>query len=168
MIKLVENKKGAEMTIGTIVIIVLALVVLVVLIVGFTGGWGNLWGRVTDFFTGSNNVDSIVSACNLACSTNAKYDYCERVRTLKYEVGDEKKKAQVTCLSLQSSKGLENGELIPISGAKVDACQSISCTACPEEKTCEATKCYGEGSGIDLTKGVTGNNICCKIDCSTN
>lgn len=44
------NKKGAEMTIGTIVIIVLALIVLVVLVIGFTGGWSNLWTRITSFW----------------------------------------------------------------------------------------------------------------------
>ncbi len=80
-----KNKKGAEMAIGTIVIIVLALVVLVILVLGFTSGWGNLWGRITSFFGGGNNVDSVVQACGVACSTQATYDYCTRVRTVKQE-----------------------------------------------------------------------------------
>jgi len=78
------NKKGAEMTISTVVIIVLALIVLVVLVVGFTGGWGNLWTRITAFFGGSN-IDSIVQACQVACTTGAKNDYCDRMRIVKAE-----------------------------------------------------------------------------------
>jgi len=169
MKELMKSRKGAEMTIGTIVIIVLALIVLVVLIVGFTTGWGNLWGRITDFFSGSNNVDSIVSACNVACSTNAKYDYCERIRTLKYEVGDEKKKAEVTCLSLQSSKGLDkDGKLTSISGATVSACQSISCTACQYECNKVGTDIGDCNEGIDLTKSVATGKVCCKDKCVAN
>ncbi len=79
------QKKGAEMTIGTIIVIVLALIVLVVLVVGFTGGWSNLWGRISNFFGGGSNVDSIVQACQVACTTNQKYDYCDRMRTVKTE-----------------------------------------------------------------------------------
>jgi len=48
------NKAGAEMTIGTIIVIILALVVLVVLIYGFTTGWGNLWDKLTGY--GGGNV----------------------------------------------------------------------------------------------------------------
>lgn len=79
------NKKGAEMTVGTIIIIVLALIVLVVLVVGFTGGWTNLWGRISNFFGGGSNVDSIVQACQVACTTNQKYEFCDRMRTIKAE-----------------------------------------------------------------------------------
>jgi len=80
-----KDKKGAELTIGTIVIIVLALVVLVVLVLGFTGGWGNLWSRITSIFGGGANVDSVVQACQVACSTESKYDYCTRERTIMAE-----------------------------------------------------------------------------------
>ena len=89
------NKKGAEMTIGTIVIIVLALIVLVVLVVGFTAGWGNLWGRISAFFGGSN-VDAVVQACNVACTTEAQNDYCDRVR----KVTTESDKLEENCYNL--------------------------------------------------------------------
>lgn len=78
-----RNKKAAEMTVGTIIIIVLALIVLVVLVVGFTGGWTNLWGRISSFFGGGSNVDSIVQACQVACTTSQQYEFCERMRTVK-------------------------------------------------------------------------------------
>lgn len=113
------NKKGAEMTIGTIIIIVLALIVLVVLVLGFTGGWSNLWSRITSFFGGSN-VDSIVQACQVACSTSSKYDYCDRARTVKAEsaifqvdtagviqqsTGQTSKEGKATCKDLASWHG---------------------------------------------------------------
>lgn len=79
-----KGKKGAEMTVGTIIIIVLALIVLVVLVVGFTGGWTNLWSRVTSFFGGAN-VDSVVQACQVACTTEQKYEFCDRMRIIKAE-----------------------------------------------------------------------------------
>ncbi len=95
------NKKGAELTIGTIVIIVLALVVLVVLILGFTGGWGNLWGRISGFFGGGSNIDSVVQACQVACTTNMKNDYCERMRPVKFGEESPKTDAKYNCKALE-------------------------------------------------------------------
>ncbi len=76
------NKKGAEMTIGTIIIIILALVVLVVLVYGFTTGWGNLWEKIIGFGGGKVNVQSVVQSCQLACTTGSTYDYCTKTRDL--------------------------------------------------------------------------------------
>ncbi len=97
------EKKAQNITITTIVIIVLALVVLVVLIVGFTGGWSNLWGRISSFFGGSN-VDSVVQACQVACASNSKYDYCSRKRTVNF--GDSKPK-KLTCKQLEGEPNVE-------------------------------------------------------------
>jgi len=76
------NKKGAEMTVGTLIIIILAILVLLVLVFGFTTGWGNLWGKISNFFGGGNNVQTIIQACDIACSTRAEYDYCIQERTM--------------------------------------------------------------------------------------
>src|SRR3989344_5717493 len=81
------NKKGAEMTIGTIVMIILALVVLVVLIFGFTSGWGNLWNNIVGFGGGQGNVQTVVQACQVACSTSGPYDYCTRERSVVFTKG---------------------------------------------------------------------------------
>jgi len=86
-----KSKKGAELSVTTIVIIVLALIVLVVLVIGFTSGWSNLWGRITSFFGGGSNVDSVVQACTVACTTRAEYDYCSRMRTVKFDDGTSDK-----------------------------------------------------------------------------
>ena len=96
------NKKGAEGTIWTIIVIILALVVLVVLVVGFTGGWGKLWSKITSFSSGAN-VDTVVQACEMACTTNAKYDYCIANRILRSEGADGKlQETKVTCNKLVS------------------------------------------------------------------
>ncbi len=129
-----RNKKGAEMTIGTIVIIVLALIVLVVLVLGFTGGWTNLWGRITSFFGGSN-VDSIVQACQVACSTNSKYDWCDRVRNLRVDA------AATTSLELNPPtitqvKANKDGLAIEVKGScsafvTKDSYKNMGFTECP-------------------------------------
>jgi len=78
----VINKKGQEMTLGTIIAIVLGIAVLVFLIFGFSTGWNNLWDRITQFGGGSN-VDTVVQACALKCSVGDKYGFCTETRTLK-------------------------------------------------------------------------------------
>ena len=103
------NKKGAEMTIGTIIIIVLALVVLVVLIYGFSSGWTNLWEKITGFGGGKNNVQSIVQSCQLACTTGSKYDWCLKSRNI---VTDDGPLVGITTgegLSKKQNYGLEAG-----------------------------------------------------------
>ena len=107
------NKKGAEMTIGTIIIIVLALIVLVVLVVGFTGGWSNLWGKITAFFGGGTNVDTIARACELACTSGSNYDYCKD-RTLKWDGADGKLiSAKVSCKELGDGGNVTTEEKTP-------------------------------------------------------
>ena len=97
------NKKGAEMTIGTIIIIILALVVLVVLVYGFTTGWGNLWEKMTAFGGNKVNVQSVMQSCDLACSTNAKYDFCTLERDVRYlGTGDKILKNKATCETLSA------------------------------------------------------------------
>jgi len=81
-----ENKKGQQMTLGTIVLIVLGIAVLVFLIFGFSTGWGNLWERVTAFGGGSANVDTIVQACALACTGQSSDAYCNQEKTVRYGV----------------------------------------------------------------------------------
>jgi hypothetical protein len=73
-----KNRRGQGLSTNAIVLIILAVVVLIVLILGFTMGWDRLAPWLS-----SNNVDDVVTACNVACSTGATYDYCTKERTLK-------------------------------------------------------------------------------------
>ena len=81
------NKKGQQMTLGTIIAIVLGLVVLVFLIFGFTKGWGNLWDNISNLGGGDSNVDAVINGCELACASENTNAYCVQVRKVKY--GDE-------------------------------------------------------------------------------
>ena len=83
-----KSKRGAELTIGTLVIIVLAVVVLVVLIAGFTTGWNRLWSNISAFFGGSN-IDTIVKACDVACTTQSKNAFCTEMRTVSGITGQK-------------------------------------------------------------------------------
>jgi len=93
------NKKGAEMAIGTLVVIVLAILVLVLIAFGFGTGWANLWGKMKEFFGGSVNVDSVKAACLVACQTNQMQDYCCAKRDITYldASGAKKTEAKTTC-----------------------------------------------------------------------
>ncbi len=149
MRKIVKNKKGAEMTIGTIVIIVLALIVLVVLIVGFTGGWSNLWERISSFFGGGNNIDTTVQACQTACATKSTYDFCTRQRTIKSDtamfmvgvdgkitgVGGTEKKGTATCQELSKDTYRTLG---------VQKCDDVDCVPEPD-KVCKGTETVCDG-----------------------
>ncbi len=121
------NKKGAEMTIGTIIIIILALVVLVVLIFGFTTGWQNLWQRIIGLGGGEINVQSVVQSCQLACAGQQQYDYCTRTRDVFFGEGDDRN-GKYNC------KGLENKAL----GTGLD-CLIYPESACPPISPAPAT-----------------------------
>lgn len=108
------DKKGAEMTIGTIIIIILALVVLVVIIYGFTTGWGNLWQKITGF-SPKANIQTNVQACQVACASEAKADYC-KMRKI-YSTDTDKTGRDMSC------KDIENANV------GLEVCNAISCTA---------------------------------------
>lgn len=76
------NKKGQDLSIGTLILIVLGIIVLVLLILGFSIGWGNLWEKI-NIFGGSSSVGDVVTACNLAVTSNNPYDYCQNFRKVK-------------------------------------------------------------------------------------
>ena len=97
------NKKGAEMTIGTIIIIILALVLLVVLIYGFSSGWGNLWDKITSYGGGKVNVQSVVDGCKISCTTNAMFDYCIKKTKVTFttDAKDTRNNLEYTCKSLE-------------------------------------------------------------------
>jgi len=72
-----DNKRGQEMSTTAIILIILGVIVLVVLILGFTIGWNKLFPWLS-----SNNVGSIVSSCDVACSTGDKFGFCSTTREL--------------------------------------------------------------------------------------
>jgi|SRR3989344_1210006 len=120
-----DAKKG-EMTIGTIVTIILALVVLVVIIYGFTTGWSNLWQNIIGFGGGQVNIQTVVQSCQIACTTQGTYDWCEKPRTISFEDADaEVQTVKATCDKLQKKESVD-GVQLPDSG--LASCTAITCT----------------------------------------
>jgi hypothetical protein len=106
-------KKRGEMTIGTIIAIALGVAILAFLIFGFSSGWKNLWERVSNIGGTDDNVDSVVSGCQVACSGNHVHDYCNKKRTLRLG-DDECEDGQVGCWERYSDScdGLSGNDTI--------------------------------------------------------
>lgn len=103
------NKKAQEFSVTTLVVIVLAIIVLVVLALGFGTGWGNLWSKITGYFS-PVNVDSVKQACSVACSTQSTNAYCCQIRDVKFNKDDKAK--PMTCNSGKDEMGLESCDAI--------------------------------------------------------
>lgn len=92
-----ENKRGQGMSTSTIILLILGLIILVVLILGFTLGWQNFAPWLS-----SNNVDKIVTACGVACSTDSQYDFCSVLREVRDGTNE---KFDATCFQLSDPDG---------------------------------------------------------------
>jgi len=103
------NKRGQGLSTNAIILIILGVIILVILALGFMMGWDKFAPWIS-----TNNVDTIVTACETACTTNSVYGFCTFGRELK--TGDGKLK-NVTCYYLSEKK--------PVYG--IGACSSISC-----------------------------------------
>lgn len=128
MEKLVDDKK-AELTLTTIIVIILGIVVLVFLIFGFSSGWNNLWDRITNLGGGNSNLDTIATACQLACSTNNQQLWCNDVKEIKYgktikawngTASDDVKSSKAVCEYIVNNKE-RFGNL------SIEPCPSIKC-----------------------------------------
>ena len=123
MVNLLRNKKGAEMTVGTVIIIILALVVLVFLIFAFTRSTGSLTDNIKNFFGGSSNVDTIKNACMAACTTNQVYEYTKVPRDVKFD--KDTKVTGVTCKDLETSReaGCYSGNVKAVGDISSENCK---------------------------------------------
>lgn len=166
------NKKGQEFSITTLVVIVLAVVVLVVLILGFSTGWSNLWSKVTGY-TSPVNVDSIKQACEYACTTEASYDYCCRVRDVRYEAKGTVQKqtcndptleigcGAIPCEGVCNKDIICSGDILPV-GTKTYAYESLLEKDCKNQGELLRTV---ESSRVLVSHGVAieAGKVCCKV-----
>ncbi len=104
-----QNRRGQGMSTSTIILLILGIVILVVLIFGFTRGWDKLAPWIS-----SNNVDTIVTACETSCATSSLWDFCMVGRNLKAE---DAKLKEVTCNYLATAQTIYG----------VSACPSVAC-----------------------------------------
>ena len=128
-----ENRKGQQMTLTTIIAIVLGLVVLIFLIYGFSTGWGNLWQKITGLGGGDVNIDTLSTACTLACQQKLEYAFCTQPRDLV--VAKNQKKIGTTCNAMASDTPISltaSGKAGTSTGTAkniVDKCPEITCTS---------------------------------------
>src|SRR3990167_3529052 len=107
--KFLMNKRGQGLSVNAIILIILGLVILVMMIIGFTIGWSGI-----KFFVSKDNSDTIVTACNVACSTNSQNSFCDAKREMTKDGVTLK---DVTCNYLAKKQPKY----------KVESCGSISC-----------------------------------------
>ena len=121
------NKKGQEMTLGTIVAIVLGIVVLVLLIWGFSTGWTNMWDQIAGRTSGSN-VQLRIADCENDCNNNEKSSWCSEKKDLRFfdDKGDSKK-ISGSCYQF-SVGGVIDDVLLP---------SGLGFKKCDEKFTCE-------------------------------
>jgi len=103
------DKRGQGLSTNAIILIILGVIVLVILVLGFMMGWDKIAPWIS-----SNNVDTIVNACDIVCLSNGIYDFCMKERDLK---ADDVKLKKITCNYL-SKKKTEYG---------IQPCSSIPC-----------------------------------------
>jgi len=127
------DKRGQQMTLGTIIAIVLGLVVLVFLIYGFSTGWSNLWSKVTGSVSGSN-VEDKIKDCETDCSLGERTAYCFESKDLRfYNSEGNLVKVSGTCVNFSSSDfEVKSGKVVKvakgvISGMGFEKCSTIQC-----------------------------------------
>jgi len=109
---MIENKRGQQMTLTTLILIILGLVVLVLLIFGFNTGFGKLFEKIKGI-GGTSNIDSIIQECAFACSSQGVYAFCEENRVAEF--GGDKVDLPGTCTSFIGTD------------VKVVSCPGLSC-----------------------------------------
>lgn len=143
-----SNKKGAEMSINTIIIIIMGVAVLVVLALGFSLGWDRLAPSLD-----SSNVQTIVTTCNTKCATGAKFDFC--TSDISTELKDDKGNKIVTsCYALANIPFFEKYGIEKCSGINCQPeqeCQLISLNINGEEYIGEIKATCDNIEDIDIS-----------------
>ncbi len=109
-----KNRRGQGLSTNAIILIILGVVVLIVLILGFTMGWKKILP-----FVSTNNVETIKTSCDIACSTNSAFDYCSVEREVKDGTNDN---FEDTCYNLANSEGYSTRNY------GIAVCPSITCS----------------------------------------
>ena len=133
-ILLPKNRKGQDVSpLPVIISIILLLGVAVVLILGFTKGW-----QTFAFWIPQNNVQTISTQCNIACSTQNTYDFCTLPRTLndpaqKTTEGngitafDKNGVLSVTCDDFSTTNTAKKAKVDLLTGYKIPPCSGMTC-----------------------------------------
>lgn len=111
-----KEKRGQELSIGTLILIVLGIIVLVLLVLGFSMGWDNLFSKVG--IVQGSDLSAMVSACKVAYSSQSSASYCE-FKEVRFEDG----KKQVNCKYELVADNLANEKMDCPSGITLQYCK---------------------------------------------
>lgn len=101
-----DNKRGD--TNWVLIMLILGVIVLVVLAGGFVIGWNKLLPWLS-----SNNIETVVTQCQVACTTNSQYGFCSQNRTVN-DGENELYKNNITCAQLvETSIGVASCPQVP-------------------------------------------------------
>lgn len=89
------NKRGD--TNWVLIMLILGILVLVLLAGGFLIGWNKFLPWLS-----TNNVDAIVTQCQVACSTNSQYGFCNQNRTVNDGTNEIAKDVSCKILATQT------------------------------------------------------------------
>jgi hypothetical protein len=151
-----KNKRGQDLSIGTLILIVLGIIVLVLLILGFTMGWDNLWGKI-NIFGGSTTRSDVVNACKLAASSQDTYTFCSKTFEIKEKDVDGKMKpVTLKCSDVDS---------LLVGVTKLD-CPPPSATQPPAVPAIKA--CTGNPKACNTYTGANAASLCAAAGCTWN
>lgn len=102
-----ENKRGD--TNWVLIMLILGIIVLVLLAGGFIIGWNKFLPWLS-----TNNIETVATQCQIACTTNSEYGWCTQNRTVND--GEKNIYTDVTCTYLVNQ------------GIGVSDCPQIICT----------------------------------------
>lgn len=163
-----KNKRGQDLSIGTLILIVLGIIVLVLLILGFTMGWDNLWGKI-NIFGGTATTADVVTACKLAASSQDIYTFCEKEFKIKEKNADgTAKPSPIKCKNVENLLGGVTAPDCPPPAPPQQTPQQAFDAACQAAGgTSEIVTCPSEKPNlisITMPAGVTAppNAKCCK------
>jgi len=109
------NKRGQESPVGLGFIIGAAIVIIaaIFIVIGFTQGWGKIlpWLSPT-------NVDTVVTQCQVACTTNSQYGFCTQNRTVNDGTNPQ---FSSTCYQLATNSAYIS------KGYGISACPQVQC-----------------------------------------
>ena len=126
------NKRGQQMTLGTLIAIILGIAVLVLLIFGFTTGWNNMWDRVT-VGTSSSIIELKIADCEADCSAGEANAFCKEKKGLRFfDDGGKIVKIKDTCdaFATQTLSADNKAYQEKFTEAKLlfKGCSAITCT----------------------------------------
>lgn len=117
------NKKGAETTIGTIVVVILAVLVLLVVVTGFSMGWSNLWKKINIFTPAAESIDAVIVSCDATCLAQQTYAFCCEKKAVA--ITDSKDPEKLTCSEIEDEGYQLTCEIDCSNVVDTEACKSI-------------------------------------------